>query len=284
MRFNYLAPSEDLQDIVEYYLILESQKYEGNVPTEVFPSIQLEMAFTFGSPNSSFVEQGQLVRKKAYDYSLTGFSTTKHTYSNHEDLGVIMVGFKPLGLQHCVGFNLQELLNKSLDLNDIWPNEIRRIEDQIRTKQTDEERIRVIEDFLRFIKKDKEKDITIENAVFQIIESKGKISVGELAAQNYLSQKQFTRRFIRAIGSSPKFYSRLVRFQNILALLKESNTRLTEVAMEGGFFDQAHFIKEFRQFTNEKPSSFNELSLQTELGRFFEQNCRKSIFYNSAYR
>ncbi|MBK8502871.1 MAG: helix-turn-helix transcriptional regulator [Saprospiraceae bacterium] len=284
MRFNYLMPSKPLQDIVEYYLIIESQKSDERFPTEVFPTMQLEMAFTFGSPDSTLIRRGQQGLEKAPDYSLDGFSATKNTYINQNDLGVIMVGFKPRGLQHFVDFNVYEMLNRSLDLKDVRPKEIRRIEDQIRTKRTDEERIKVIEDFLLLITRRKEKDLLIENAVFQIIGSKGKISVKELAAQNYLGQKQFTRRFIRTIGSPPKFYLRLVRFQNILTLSKGSDSRLTEVALESGFFDQAHFIKEFKQFTDEKPTSLHDHSLQTELGRFFEENFKKSIFYNSTYR
>lgn len=283
MRFNYFMPSGILREYVEYYFLIERDPTENSPPTTVFPNIHLEMAFSFGSPESSFIRRGEQPLVKTPDYSVDGFSTKISSYFNKDELGVIMVGFKPWGLQQFIPFSMEEFLNKNLDLREVWPKEIGILEDELHAKHTDPERIAVIEQFLLRKATMGQTDKLIEYATMQVINANGTIPVKELASEHYLSQKQFNRRFIRAVGTTPKLFSRIVRFQRILSLMKREEMQLTEMAFEAGYYDQSHFIKEFRQFTNESPSSFEHLTLQTTLGKYFEEQRKKSIFYNSVY-
>jgi AraC-like DNA-binding protein len=194
-----------------------------------------------------------------------------------------MVGFKPWGLSSFFDFNLSELIDDNLNLHDICPIEMRRIEDQIRTKTTDEARIEVIENFLLSLLKPDARDPLIEHAVHEILAQKGMVSVSEMAKAFHLSQKQFTRRFVRTVGAPPKLYAKLARFQHVLTMINDRKAKLTELAYQAGYFDQSHFIKEIRDFTTETPTSLKHKSLQSELGKFFREQSKKSIFYNSAY-
>lgn len=283
MRYNCLKPSKQLQNYIDYFLVLESHDSAHQNQIEVFPTVQMEMTFTFGASNSSKVQHGISDQKMAFDHSINGFSTTKKTYTNEADLGVIMVGFKPGCLQNFVNFHLLDILNDCVDLNELWPKDIPFIETNFRSQNTDNERISTIENLLlsKLIKR--EKDLLVDGAIHQIIQSKGNVPIHELAKNYFLSQKQFTRRFTNQVGCTPKLFSRIVRFQHILAMIRRPENSLTEVALKGGYFDQAHFIKEFRYFTTENPISFQHHSLQTELGNFFTEYSKMSNFYNSAY-
>lgn len=283
MHFNYVKPSTNLQEYIEYYFVIERNKTDNPPPTTVFPSIHPEMAFSFGSPESSFIRRGEEALTKAPDYSVDGFSTSINSYINKDKLGVIMVGFKPWGLQQFIPFGMEEFSNKNLDLREVWPKEISRLEDQLRSKKTDPERIALIERFLLSKLSLSQPDKLIEYAMMRVLNSNGTIAIKDLAATHYLSQKQFTRRFIQSVGITPKLFSRIVRFQGILSLMRQEEMQLTDIAFEAGYYDQSHFIKEFRQFTNESPSSFEHLRLQTTLGKYFEEHRKKSIFYNSVY-
>ena len=69
--------------------------------------------------------------------------------------------------------------------------------------------------------------------------------------------RNFERRFSEQVGTSPKLFCRLVRFTAAVQFkIAHSKKSWTEVAYECGYFDQMHLIKDFKQFTNENPSTF----------------------------
>lgn len=284
MKFKYFIPSPALSDFIDYYFIIESSNDEEKFPTELYPSPSLEMTFTYGNPKTSYVTFGNQKPELAHDYSINGYSTCKSVYTNSSDLGVIMVGFKPWGIQHFLNFEVKDITNQSVDLKDIWSKKMRIIEDQLRDVNTDEERIIVIEEFLLSILQNRNQDKLLIQSIYQISNFNGNRTISDLAKSCHLSQKQYIRRFINTVGITPKLYSRIIRFQNIMNLLKMKNFKLLDVAFETGFFDQAHFIKEFKQFTNETPQSYINNHYSTELGEYFNSNTKKSIFYNTIYR
>jgi AraC-like DNA-binding protein len=87
--------------------------------------------------------------------------------------------------------------------------------------------------------------------------TKGQCRVEELAEACKTSVRQLQRGFQRDVGTSPKFLARTVRFEEAQRrLMLEPETELTGLAYECGYFDQAHFIKEFRAFTGKTPSEY----------------------------
>jgi transcriptional regulator GlxA family with amidase domain len=78
--------------------------------------------------------------------------------------------------------------------------------------------------------------------------------VDELAADIGVSCRHLTRQFQRAVGLSPKEFGRVARFLHALQLLTTRNGQLlTDVALESGYFDQAHFNHEFRELAGMSP-------------------------------
>lgn len=106
-----------------------------------------------------------------------------------------------------------------------------------------------------------EKNISFEQnlgeaAVSLILEKKGAITVQEICKRSKLSERSLERYFKQSIGVSPKFYCRIIRFAYIFELLSEKNASWTDISLQAGFYDQAHFIKNFRAFTGEEPSKY----------------------------
>ena len=90
-----------------------------------------------------------------------------------------------------------------------------------------------------------------------IEQSKGQISAFMLADKLALSPKSLERKFNYYIGKSPKQYSKIIRFKNILDQLKSPNQHsLTRIAIENGYFDQSHFTRDFKKFTGYSPRDF----------------------------
>jgi AraC-like DNA-binding protein len=88
-----------------------------------------------------------------------------------------------------------------------------------------------------------------------IYKSKGNIRITELAKQLHISQSPLEKRFRQAVGASPKKFASVVRLKNAIKEYSPQNS-LTDLGYEAGFYDQAHFIKEFKSFTGETPEIF----------------------------
>jgi AraC-like DNA-binding protein len=83
-------------------------------------------------------------------------------------------------------------------------------------------------------------------------------SVDQLASNSCLSTRQFERKFLDSVGVSPKIYLRVVRFNHALILKKNfPSKKWIDITYEMGYFDQMHFLKDFKQFTGIPPSTFD---------------------------
>lgn len=103
--------------------------------------------------------------------------------------------------------------------------------------------------------KDIQVDKLIIEAVRLIYHSKGTIRIKELNEKLFISQSSFEKRFRKVVGTTAKKFASIVRFNTVLDNLNETKP-LTEICFENNFFDQAHFIKDFKQFTGDTPDNF----------------------------
>jgi AraC-like DNA-binding protein len=100
--------------------------------------------------------------------------------------------------------------------------------------------------------------------------NQGMVEIEELSSLACLSRKQFERIFLEYIGISPKQYLKIIRFQSSIFLKsKNEDISLTELAYESGYYDQSHFINEYRKMTGITPKQFF-LDCQTIHSDFFE--------------
>jgi methylphosphotriester-DNA--protein-cysteine methyltransferase len=129
------------------------------------------------------------------------------------------------------------------------------VEEKLTTVSTDRQRIKVVEQFLLSELKDIQADRLVVEAVKLIYQSKGTIRIKELNEKLFISQSPFEKRFRKVVGTSPKKFSSIVRFNTVLDSLNETKS-LIEICYENNFFDQAHFIKDFKQFTGDTPEKF----------------------------
>ena len=87
--------------------------------------------------------------------------------------------------------------------------------------------------------------------------TKGQFRVAELADRCHTSARQLERKFDEATGVSPKTLARAIRFEAIRSrLMFQPDANLTDLAYEFGYTDQAHFIHDFKAFTNKTPREF----------------------------
>lgn len=89
-------------------------------------------------------------------------------------------------------------------------------------------------------------------------------SIDALSQQMNISQRQLERLFQQQVGLSPKSYARLLRIDAARKALKQPVASLTDLGLNLGFYDQSHFIREFKTVIGMTPSAYVEHSLNQE--------------------
>ena len=148
---------------------------------------------------------------------------------------------------------MHELFAQCYSLEDFtsgWrkDNIVRRLRDA----KTDTDRVQVIEDVLMSRLERKTSDELIASAVELIKQRAGNIKITMLTEKLNISQSQFEKRFRRIVGASPKKFASLARLRYVICLAP-SETSMTRLGLEAGYYDQAHFIKGFKSLTGTTP-------------------------------
>jgi AraC-like DNA-binding protein len=151
---------------------------------------------------------------------------------------------------------MHELFGSSLPLDALMPaRELTDIEHRLAGANDNRQRIRIVEQFMHTKLKWPIPDSLLMRAVANIQADQGSTVIHQLARSLRISQDTLEKRFRRSIGTSPKQFARLVRFRHLIHN-HTPGQRLTDLAYEENYFDQAHFINDFRSFTGQSPQDF----------------------------
>ena len=111
--------------------------------------------------------------------------------------------------------------------------------------------------FQYFIQKKNKLDLSVRKAIQYIIDSKGQISIKEIATRLEINIRTLERRFLKETGISAKQFANISQFQATLhQLTTKDYVKLTDIVYENGFSDQSHFIRVFKAFTGKTPKKF----------------------------
>jgi len=110
---------------------------------------------------------------------------------------------------------------------------------------------------LRMLEK-QEPEADLVSRAAELMRNSGEVNIREISERVNVSQRHLERKFRKALGLSPKQYLRLTRLNRVMRVLEQNRSLdLTSVAYYCGYFDQAHFIKDFKRITGQNPSVFN---------------------------
>jgi AraC-like DNA-binding protein len=256
MHFQYIKPSGWLSQYVRYYWILESEVSDGEVCERVIPTGNIELMFHYKNPFQ--------VRSASTPYHqprslITGITNSYSDVSTHGESGVIAVTFYPHGACNFFRFPLSEIENIHVPLRDIFNQEIRALEEKICEADSCEKRVEIVEIFLmsRFNPVANRDLSLIQQGVQLINRSRGQISASVLSGELFLTGKSLERKFATLLGKTPKQFIRIIRFQGVIQDLSRLGDRqLTGLAYENGYFDQSHFVKDFKDLSGLTPKDF----------------------------
>jgi AraC-like DNA-binding protein len=219
------------------------------LPTEIAPVI-----FNFGAPfrvfdsadPSRFVEQSSFATGAFDSYVLVG---STGSYS------CLQVNFTILGARFFLGMPLRALANRVIALDDVLSAPGRRLVEDLGND---------LDWAARFDRLDREimarisaanVPPTMSWAVNQLVRRHGQLSIGTLAEETGWSHRHLVRQFTEEIGLTPKVLARVLRFgQAADRLARTTGGHLADIAADCGYYDQAHFTRDFRAFAGVTPT------------------------------
>lgn len=170
---------------------------------------------------------------------------------NHEYFGV---RFLPRSELDCSKYSIKDIIDHEIPLNEMFFIDHSSIQEIVKQKNFNE-KINLFNNMLRHIIFASSSQATsMKFALRKMYSVKGNISMNELAEEIGCSTRYLRKNFEQYIGISPKLFSQILKFQYSLYLLtktKEYNIR--DIIYEIGYYDQAHFINEFKKFSHLTP-------------------------------
>jgi AraC-like DNA-binding protein len=256
MDYKVYTPVTELQPFLKCFWSLEGEKQAGPVRQRVLPDGCMEMIFHYGDHYRQFFEDGHsIIQPRSFIF---GQITRYLEIAPEGTTGIIAARFHPEGLTPFLDRAIAELEDRAVPLSELFGEKGTAIEKKVLEADSNEERIQHIETFLlSFLEQPQATDNVARTCVEVILQSQGQLGMQELAGKLNLNRRHMERRFTSAIGMSPKQLARVVRLQATLKMLEQKKfTSLTSLAYENGYYDQAHFIKDFKDFTGMSPKSF----------------------------
>lgn len=250
MSFTTYIPSEFLRPFVKSIAISVSESASSY---KILPGTSIVMGFQF-SGKLTYSQENKVIPLNSS--GITGLMNHYRIFNNTANTGSVLVMFTETGASAFFKDPMHELFDQSLALDDlVLRSQMDVLTEQINEADADAERINVVERFLISRLNNKVPDELVTLAVSLIKQAQGNVKITTLAERLNISQSQFEKRFRKVVGASPKKFASIVRLGAILTAAPKSN-QLTGLAIDSGYFDQAHFIKDFKSFTGQTPEQY----------------------------
>ncbi|HEX8532436.1 MAG TPA: helix-turn-helix domain-containing protein [Cytophagales bacterium] len=179
-----------------------------------------------------------------------------HVSAGFSEVAIIL---KPNGLQHFTNLSFQELMNPGTPLEAVLGSGLTDLHERLGENEEPAARVAMIEKFLLGRLGDCTADARVDLAVGEILRHKGAVTVDGLCRQLRVTPRTLSSLFREKVGVSPKVCMQLTRFYNALSYQPAGGCReetLAGLACALGYYDQAHFIKDFKRFAGRSPQRY----------------------------
>lgn len=257
MRFSYIPPTPPLEAFVRDYLIAHFRfGPEDRAPLKPYAP-KPEQGITFfvrGRPTMVNLSTGEI--QKAPSVAVFGQQVTRCDVHLRREFLMLRVHFRPGALFRLLRIPLTELDENYVDAEPALGREVRDVCEQLASAGSYVEMIRLVETFLiRKVRRVKQHLDPVDRATGRLVVDPVNASLDWLARQACLSPRQFNRKFTERMGVGPKLYSRLLRFHRATEFkAARPGIGWPTVAIECGYTDYQHLVRDFKQFTNGTPN------------------------------
>jgi AraC-like DNA-binding protein len=192
---------------------------------------------------------------------LFGQQTEVTNRFNSNNFLLIQVVFKPGGLYRLTNIPSNYLTNQYIDAETVFSKEIKYVNEKIDECKSYIDMIKVVEAFfLNEIKHNICEIHPLDIATTKLFNSDLIPNVDILAKMAFQSTRNFERHFKQRMGASPKYFLKVMRFENAFRM-KNKNPELDwfSIAISCGYYDYQHLVKDYKDLTGLTPNQFHEI-------------------------
>jgi methylphosphotriester-DNA--protein-cysteine methyltransferase len=248
------APHPDLAPYIEHYWFVTAEDGPVDIQVQVFVDVRADLVFTYGA---------------GYTRQVIGGAATAHAASNLDAQRVVPIRIQQRGLVHLVGVrfrlgglgpfvqhDLRRFTNHTPPPGEVFGADALALEQELRALNAEEAARRLDAFLVAHLRIDPRRP-AFEAALAVLVASGGTTTVEEAARRAGVSARQVDRLFARELGLAPKTVARVLRFQTALrALMRDPAVSLADASANAGYFDQPHFVREFRRLSGGVPRGY----------------------------
>lgn len=188
----------------------------------------------------------------------SGVRTEPITIPSGRDSSMMIIAFKRGMAYPFFPFPMSEVSDCVVDADLIWGDDFALLREQISEHKRSPRKFEIVENYLTETHLSRMTvNPCVDYAVREIVERPDSTSMTKLSGKIGYSQKHFISMFSRQVGITPKSYLKIMRFQRTIGRIETAGELdWREVALDCGFFDQAHFINDFRAFSGFTPEDY----------------------------
>ncbi|HJS54080.1 MAG TPA: helix-turn-helix transcriptional regulator [Chitinophagaceae bacterium] len=259
MIYRLYKPGLPLSNFIDFFFYFEGAHAEHRME-KLLPdgSVDLLIDLT-DSPKKLFHNEdgtSYITFKKSWISGMkTNYILIDASVSN-----MIGVHFKPGGCYPFIHFPMAELNDLTIGLDNIWSKDANTFREAILHEPCIDKRFLILENYFLQKGKDRmENHALVHYSVNQLVTSPQMWTIKDLSGKTGITQKHLITLFKKYVGLSPKMFSRIYKFQKVIqSIEQQKKVDWSMLAYECGYFDQAHFIKEFQAFSGVNPAAYLE--------------------------
>ena len=250
MKLETHLPAIALRRYIKSYMVIDCQE---EVVNKVLPGTSPALAFRFRGQTNYI--NGTMKHSLPVSV-MSGLRKSVRLINYHKNSSTIIILFQEGGAAAFFTEPLHELFEESVSLDSLLTaRQTARIEEILAEAKSNQQRARLLDDFLLSRLSSPKTDDLIISAIHHLQAAKGVLKIKAFAGHFNLSHDAFEKRFRKIVGTSPKQFANIVRMRSII-LQKQPAQSFTDMAYDGGYFDQPHFIRDFKVFTGQTPTDF----------------------------
>ncbi|HET6160343.1 MAG TPA: AraC family transcriptional regulator [Dongiaceae bacterium] len=223
----------------------------------------IPMIVTFG-PSIDIINGDRPAERGLFCSFLAGLHDV-HVFTEYEgEQRGMQINFTLLGAYRFLNITMSDIANRCLDLGDLLGGpEVDRFADALQDADDWPARFDLVDGFLlERLGRGRPMSPDIAWALKQLQESHGARSIGALSRDLSCSRKTLIQRFHAQIGLSPKSVASILRFAHAVERIKAANEESwADLAVACGYYDQAHFNRDFRRYSGRTPREFQAAML-----------------------